>query len=200
MNTRYRWVGVVWGVAVGMSNAQAASTETLSVSLSTPSTVSVSTPPVSVDPLPGVPLGPITLEMLPLTAQEAAPTCKIIEQKRPARSEAQVFYEHGIYSTLLPLVFKKTDQAFQCGRDKGMVYYFEYNEIAGREKAELGTRAALWEGDTQATAKRPEHIFGWDRFMIVMSFKTLQKEVMGALVKKLKRFQAAAPTTPPRTR
>lgn len=149
--------------------------------------VAVSTPSVPADAI----LTPATLETLPLTTAEAQP-CKIIDQKRPARSEAQVFYEHGIYSTLMPVLFRKTDQGFECGRDKGMVYYFEYNDAAGRKQAELGTRAILWKEDNEASPKRPEQIFGWDRFMIVMSFKTLQKDVMGALVKKLKRFQAAA--------
>jgi hypothetical protein len=133
----------------------------------------------------------VTIDQVLLTPAEVA-ACKITEKGRPARREAEVFYDHGVYGTLLPLVINRRGQGFECGRDKGMVYYFEYSDVPQREKAELAARETLWKGDTQATPKRPELIFNWDRFLIVMSFKEVQKDVLAALIKKLKHFQGSS--------
>jgi hypothetical protein len=142
-----------------------------------------------------VPARSVMLDRILLTAEEVAPACKMTQDRHPVRSEAQVFYEHGINSMRLPLVFSKADQGFVCGRDKGVVYYIQYVDPDGRKNAELAARTSLWKGDTQATSRNPEQIFGWDKFLIIVSFKApAWKPVMAPLVKKLKALQAAQPS------
>src|SRR4051812_46551656 len=102
---------------------------------------------------------PPSLDQIILTPVELSSACQLIDARKPARSDAQVFYEHTVNSSLLPLFFKKMDQGIQCGRDKGVVYYYQYNDAAGREQVELAARGRLWGSDTQATEKHPEQIF-----------------------------------------
>jgi hypothetical protein len=120
---------------------------------------------------PAMGLAQVTLDEILLKPTEVAPACKLIEARKPARKEAQIFYEHTVYSSILPVVFRKADQAFQCGKDKGVVYYFEYPDVTAREKAEEFARTSLWDATAHATPQRPEQIFNWDRFLIVVSFK-----------------------------
>ena len=120
-------------------------------------------------------------------------SCQIITGTHPTRNNSQVFYDHGVYDDLLPLLMNKRVESFRCGNEKGTLYFFEYNNTAQREKAEVFARTTLWGSDTKATPAHPEQIFHWDRFLMVLSFKDFQRELLGALLKRFKRLEAGSP-------
>jgi hypothetical protein len=131
------------------------------------------------------------IDDLLLTPSELAPSCQIISGTHPARNNAQVFYDHGVYSDLLPLMLNKRLESFQCGKEKGTLYVFEYTSTPQRESAEVFARTTLWGSDSKANPPHAEQIFHWDRFMMVLSFKDFQRELLDSLLKKIKRMEGA---------
>jgi len=76
---------------------------------------------------------------------------------------------------------------------KGTLYSFEYTSTAQRENAEVFARTTLWGTDAKASPAHPEQIFHWDRYLMVLSFKGFQRDLLESLLKKFKRLDAGAP-------
>jgi len=135
----------------------------------------------------------LNVDNLLLTPDEVKPSCEMITGEHPVRKETQTFYEQGINSELLPLVLNKRLQSFRCGKQKGTLYYFEYTDIPEREKAEVYARTTLWGGGKAPTPKYPDQIFHSDRFLMILSFKDIQRELLAALLKRIKAQGVAMP-------
>ena len=136
----------------------------------------------------------VGIDELMLSPTETAARCQVIGGAHPVRNDAQVFYDHGVYSEMLPLMLNKRWESFQCGKEKGTLYFFEYATTAQRENAEMFARTTLWGGDAKASPAHPEQIFHWDRFLMVLSFKGFQRELLESLLNKFKRLDAGSPS------
>jgi epoxyqueuosine reductase len=137
----------------------------------------------------------VDIDKVLLTAPELPAACQMIEGSHPVRSEDQVFYDHGVHSDMLPLVLSTRNQSFRCNGDKGTLYYFEYADNGAREKAEHAARLTFWGTANKPTERRPEQVFHWTRFLMILSFKNPQKELLTALLKKLKPLETPAIST-----
>jgi hypothetical protein len=105
--------------------------------------------------------------------------------------QVEILYERfDIYQQLLPPLVAKKAQSFQCGNQKGTLYYFEFANVASREEAEKFIRPLLW-GTDRPTKQHPEQVEHGDALAIVVSFPKPPDALMTALRAKLSNAASA---------
>src|SRR4051812_11957707 len=107
--------------------------------------------------------------------------CAAVNGTYPVDGQVGILYERfDIYQQLLPPLVAKKAQSFQCGNQKGTLYYFEFANVASREEAEKLIRPLLW-GTDWPTKQHPEQMEHGDALSVVVSFPKPPDALMTAL-------------------
>ena len=135
--------------------------------------------------LPSWVLGSDKLDAAMLKPLEIPKECKAIDGKYPTDLQTKILYErYDIYKGILPPLSGKQVQSFQCGRQKGTIFYFEYSSAAERQTAENFVRHLLW-GEDHPNADHPEQIEHAENLLLVISFEKVPPSLLGAIRAKL---------------
>jgi hypothetical protein len=135
--------------------------------------------------LPPCILGTDKLDAAMLKRPEIPKECSAIDGNYPIDLQTTILYErYDTYKQLLPPLSGRQAQSFQCGPQKGTIYYFEYANAADRERAERVIRRLLW-GEDHPTAEHPEQIEHAENLLLVISFKKVPDALLEAIRAKL---------------
>src|SRR5579864_3130132 len=111
------------------------------------------------------------LDAMVLKSSDIPKECKAIDGKYPTDLQTTILYErYDIYKGTLPLLSEKRFQSFQCGPQKGTIFYFEYLSAAERQTAENFIRHLLW-GEDHPNVDHPEQIEHAENLLLVISFE-----------------------------
>jgi hypothetical protein len=125
------------------------------------------------------------LDAAMLKPSEIPKECKAIDGKYPSDLQTKILYErYDIYKGTLPPLIEKQAQSFQCGLQKGTIFYFEYSSAVERQKAENFVRPLLW-GEDHPTADHPEQIEHAENLLLVISFGKVPPSLLTAIQAKL---------------
>jgi hypothetical protein len=142
--------------------------------------------------LPSWVSGSDKLDAAMLKPSEIPKECKAIDGKYPADLQTAILYDrYDIYKGTLPSLSGKQSQSFQCGRQKGTVFYLEYPNTADRQKAETFVRPLLW-GEDHPTADHPEQIEHVESILLVISFEKVPSSLLAAIRAKLAKIVPAS--------
>ncbi|HYL94008.1 MAG TPA: hypothetical protein VEW69_12730 [Alphaproteobacteria bacterium] len=151
--------------------------------------------------LPATAIATNKLDAVVLKGAEVPADCKVIDGTFPVDIQTQVLYEHyDAYSKLLPPLQGRKALSLQCGNQIGTLYYFEFADVASRERAEGFIRNLLWGAD-HPSADHPEQIAYGSSLLCVISFESAPESLLAAVRVKLpggtsSAVQSAAEKTP----
>lgn len=135
--------------------------------------------------LPSCLSGSDKLDAAMLKPLEIPKECKTIDGKYPTDLQTTILYErYDIYKGTLPPLLGRQAQSFQCGLQRGTIFYFEYSSAAERQKAENFVRRLLW-GEDHPNADHPEQIEHADNLLLVISFEKVPPSLLAAIRAKL---------------
>lgn len=132
------------------------------------------------------------LDAAMLKPSEIPKECKAIDGKYPTDLQTTILYErYDIYKGTLPPLSGKQTQSFQCGSQKGTIFYFEYSNAAERQTAENFVRPLLW-GEDHPSADHPEQIEHAENLLLVISFEKVPRSLLAAIRAKLPKSAPAS--------
>lgn len=125
------------------------------------------------------------LDAAMLKPSEVPKECKAIDGRYPSDLQTTILYErYDIYKGTLPPLLGKQAQSFQCGPQKGSIFYFEYSGATERQTAENFVRHLLW-GEDHPNAGHPEQIEHAENLLLVISFEKVPPSLLAAIRAKL---------------
>ena len=137
--------------------------------------------------LPFCASGTDKLDAAMLKGSEIPKDCKVIDGRYATDLQTQILDKrYDLYKSMLPPLAGKQAQSFECGKQKGTIFYFEYSSQADRAQAEEGIRHLLW-GDDHATPEHPEQIEPVENVVLVFSFEKAPGLLLDAIRTKLQR-------------
>ena len=120
-----------------------------------------------------------------LKGPEIPSECRAIDGAYPMDIQTQILYERfEIYKQILPPLAGKQAQSLRCGQQDGTIYYFEFADAAGRERAESFIRNLLWGAD-RPSPEHPEQIEHGESLLAVVSFEKAPAALLEAIRAKL---------------
>jgi hypothetical protein len=142
--------------------------------------------------LPPIVAGTDKLDAVMLKGSEIPKECKAIDGKYPTDFQTAILYDrYDMYKGTLPPLSGKQASSFQCGRQKGTIFYFEYSNAADREHAENFIRHLLW-GEERANADHPEQVEHAENLLLVISFVKVPDALLTAIRAKLPKSAPAS--------
>jgi hypothetical protein len=132
-----------------------------------------------------------------LSQSEVPAECSLIEGTFPVDIQTAILYEHyDTYKKMLPPLVDKQAQSLRCKKETGTIYYFAFEDAAGREHAEKFIQPLLWGAD-HPTGEHPEQIEHGGNLLVVISFKKAPSDVLEAVRSKLSSRTKPPATTAP---
>jgi len=123
--------------------------------------------------------------------------CSLIEGTFPGDIQTAILYEHyDTYKKMLPPLVEKQAQSLRCKKERGTIYYFAFEDVGNRERAEKFIRPLLWGAD-HPTDEHPEQIEHGENLLVVISFNKAPSAVLEAIRSKLSSHTKSAATTTP---
>lgn len=103
---------------------------------------------------------------------EVAPHCRAVKGTHAVSVQAEIQYQMTMSGSAASVIYgepeAKSYQSFQCGRDKGTIYYYQFESAEAIEKIRKPIAAVLW-GEEGPTEAHPEQLLVLDNILVVVS-------------------------------
>jgi len=134
----------------------------------------------------------VKLDDLKLSPDDLPGDCTSIDGVFPVDIQTRILYPQPRGAIpFLPPVIQKAAQSFDCGGEKGTLYFFEFSDAKTRQDAEDDMiRPTLWGEDMKPTPMHPEQVVHFQNFVIIISFRRDPVSLDRALLAKISNLQA----------
>lgn len=107
--------------------------------------------------------------------------CHAISGLFPVGAHTAQLWEYDSYAMVMPPYKKKKAQSFQCGADKGTLYFFDYASASHKDRALLFAAPVL----AKENGGHPLPVHEWSTGFVVVSFKNPPSALLDALQARL---------------
>jgi hypothetical protein len=119
-----------------------------------------------------------------LNRDELPAECKVVDGVFATDLQTEILYDYGAYERLLPTPRRKEHQSFDCGGQRGTLFWFAYASEEERRKVAAFARGVLW-GEDHPTPMHPELVLDGGPLLVVVSFRQAPAALVAAVQRRL---------------
>jgi Tfp pilus assembly protein PilF len=119
-----------------------------------------------------------------LNRDEVPVECKVVDGIFATDLQTQILYDYSAYEGLLPVPRRKEHQSFECGGQRGTLFWFAYPSEEERRKVAAFARGVLW-GEDHPTPMHPELVLDGGPLLVVVSFRQAPAALVAAVQRRL---------------